>query len=163
MHDGEVMSIETDPAQVASWAATAALTEGVLTPFGVLDPERLSQDGCLDLLLALERLKNWADAQQARVLARLSARPEPIPALAADPVHDDRDFVREEVACLLRWSVGMAGDRLDTAAALVERLPATLAAVECGSLSYLHAHALAETVHDLSDTVASAVQARVLP
>src|SRR5664279_399672 len=108
MHDAEVVSIETDPDGVACWAATAALTEGVLTPFGVLDPERLSQDGCLDLLLALERVKNWVDAQQARVLARLVARPEQIPGLAGDPVHDDVDFVREEIACLLRWPSWLA-------------------------------------------------------
>jgi hypothetical protein len=72
MRDGGVLAIETSPDEVANWAATAPLTEGVLTPFGVLDPERLSQDGCLDLLLGLERVKNWADAQQARVLARLA-------------------------------------------------------------------------------------------
>ncbi|MGH8859944.1 MAG: HNH endonuclease signature motif containing protein [Jatrophihabitantaceae bacterium] len=82
----------------------------MLTPFGVIDPEQLSQGGCLDLLIGLERLAAWTAAQQARVIARLAARPEPVPA-ATHHDAEAREFVREEIACALQWSANLARDR----------------------------------------------------
>ena len=59
-----VLALDSDPDECARWAANAPLTEGVLTPFGVLDPATLSQSGRIDAILALERVKAWADANR---------------------------------------------------------------------------------------------------
>jgi hypothetical protein len=52
--------------------------------------------------------------------------------------------VREEVACLLRWSPGLTGTRMHEAADLIERLPNTLAGLEAGRFSAWHARSLLE-------------------
>ncbi len=154
-----MLDVEHDPDEVAAWAAGADIGTGVLTPVGVIDPARLSQHGRLDLLVAMERLKSWADAQQQRTLALLATHPAPIPNTSEG---QSKQWVREEVACALRLSFGTAAARLHAATELSTRLPATLDALERGELTPLHARVLADAVTVLDERAASAVEARVL-
>ena len=63
-----------------------------------VDPAALSLDDQLDQLLLLQELA-----------ARVSARTTRCLAAVADP-GDPRNWIREEVACLLQWSFGATQD-----------------------------------------------------
>ena len=112
----------------------------------------------LDLLIGWERTRAWVDAQQQSLLAALAEDPDFAP--TADP--SARHWVREEVACALRLSPQTAAARLADAADLTSRLPATLAAVQCGQITLPHARALLDAVRTLPDPAASAVETTVL-
>jgi hypothetical protein len=118
----------------------------------LLDPGSLSAAGRVDLLVALERQAAWIAAQQQRVLARMAVAQS-----------DERNWVREDVACALRMSGMTAARRLAVAQTLTEQLSATLRLLDRGQVSYLHAAFLAEAVFALNDKQASAVEERVLP
>src|ERR1700712_3824268 len=91
--------------EIAAWAASAPLTEGVLTPFGQVDPAWLSQDGTISMVLGLERTKNWADAQLLRHLAERAANPAPVPfAPKGQQTRYAVMSLEQEIACALRWS-----------------------------------------------------------
>ena len=79
---------------------------------------------------------------QLRV-ARLSAEFErELAAVSSDP-GDERNFDREEIACLLRWSHGYTQARIVQAHKLVDDLPQTLDALSVGDIGPEHARALA--------------------
>ncbi|HEY3632300.1 MAG TPA: DUF222 domain-containing protein, partial [Jatrophihabitantaceae bacterium] len=118
----------------------------------LLEPDALSAAGRVDLLVALERQAAMIAAQQQRVLARM----------AADQT-DERNWVREDVACALRMSGRTAARRLAVAQTLAEWLPATLRLLDRGEVGYLHAAFLAEAVFALDEKQARAVEERVLP
>jgi hypothetical protein len=44
-HVSEVWALETDAEDMAAWAAVAPFTDGVLLPFGTVNPDQLSTDG----------------------------------------------------------------------------------------------------------------------
>src|SRR5262245_1331505 len=115
-------------------------------------PHELDPSGLVDALVGYERLAAWAAAGQARMLA----------ALGAALVRDDEDWTREEVAAALRLSGPTAQRRIEVARDLCARLPATLAALAAGGISYLHAVVIAEATHDLDDRAAARVEQRVL-
>jgi len=73
-----------------------------------------------------------------------------------------RQWVREDVACVLSIPSEVAAQRLHTAVTLVDQLPETLAMVGSGGISLWHALSMVDTVSPLSPEVAAAVQARVL-
>src|SRR5689334_24252051 len=100
--------------------------EGSIEQVLSVDPASLSVDERFDHLLELEAL-----------LRRVSARRERCLAAVVDP-GDPKNFVREEVACLLRWSFGTAAGRLIQAENVVRRLPAALDAHEAGVISDYH-------------------------
>jgi hypothetical protein len=160
-----IITPEYQADELAHWAATAPLTEGILTPFGVIDPSRLSQDGAIDAVLAMQRLKAWADAQTARILAEAARHPEPVPA----PRGNEREYAlfsfQHEVACALRWSPNTAAGRFDVATTLVDSLPATLELLESGGIEEPHARHLVQTVQRLDDptaTITRKLEKRVL-
>src|SRR5947209_5753839 len=138
--------------EVAAWAASAPLGTGLLTPWGDLDPESLSDGGRIDALLACQRLRAWTDAQEQRLLAAVAPSGDPL----------DKGFVRDEIACALRLAPSVVTSKLHTATQLVDRLPATLTLLECGDITFGHARVLVEAVLDLDDTLAGKVEARVL-
>ena len=70
-----VLCAEVDPDAVAEWAAGWPAPDAIHTPFGELDPQRLSRAGRVDALVALERQRAWIDFQQQRVLAAIAADP----------------------------------------------------------------------------------------
>jgi hypothetical protein len=118
----------------------------------LLDPAVLSAAGRVDLLVALERQAAWVAAQQQRVLARMAVDQS-----------DERNWVREDVACALRLSGMTARRRLAVAQTLTEQLPAMLRLLDRGQVSYLHAAFLAEAVFALDEKQSRAVEERVLP
>src|SRR5690242_11130647 len=89
------------------------------------DPCPLSHEDRLDQLAALDRLAARVAARTLRVLAAIHTDPPPM--LPGTPQEiRDKAFVREEVACLLRWPPGVTGTRMHDAADLIDRLPGTL-------------------------------------
>jgi hypothetical protein len=141
-----------DPdAVVAELARVRPAPEDAVT-LSLLNPEVLSAAGRVDLLVALERQAAMIAAQQQRVLARMAVDQS-----------DDRNWVREDVACALRMSGRTAARRLAVAQTLAERLPATLKLLDRGQVGYLHAAFLAESVFALNEKQARAVEERVLP
>src|SRR5256714_7739599 len=141
-----------DPnAVVAELARVRPAPEDAVT-LSLLDPAALSAAGRVDMLVALERQAAWVAAQQQRVLARMAVDSS-----------DERNWVREDVACALRLSGLSAQRRLAVAQTLVERLPATLKLLDRGQIGYLHAASLAEAVFALDAKQTRAVEDRVLP
>jgi hypothetical protein len=119
----------------------------------------LSHDQRLDLLEAMQRERARLDAAQQRLLALIAADPAPYPHLQLD---QSKEWVREEVACSLRLAPCTAGAWLHEATELVERLPATLAALACGDITLLHARSLVEAIDGLDDATTAKVEQRVL-
>src|SRR6478609_433885 len=115
-----------------------------------VDPAALSLDDQLDHLVLLQELA-----------ARVSARTQRCLAVVADP-DDPRNWVREEVACLLRWSFGTTAGRLVQAEQVTRRLPAALDAHEAGTISDYHLRILFDLTYQLDDAQIAKVEARVL-
>jgi hypothetical protein len=55
----------------AEWDATVAVAAAA--PIWPLDAFELSESGRVDALVALQRLRGWADAQELRLIAAMSA------------------------------------------------------------------------------------------
>jgi hypothetical protein len=140
-----------NPDEVAAeLARVRPLPEDAVT-LSLLDPGVLSAAGRVDLLVALERQAAWVAAQQQRVLAAMAVAQS-----------DDRNWVREDVACALRVSGMTAARRLAVAQTLTERLPAMVRLLDRGRVGYLHAAFLADAVWPLNEKQARAVEERVL-
>jgi hypothetical protein len=107
-----------------------------------------------------ERLEHLDRLRVAR--ARLAAAEECALAAASDP-DDEKNWDREEIACVLRWSFGYTQARIVQAHKLVEALPEVLAALEAGDINPEHARAAAEACYGLDLVQAGKVEARVLP
>ena len=159
---GELLDPEYDPDGVAAFAASADIGTGVLTPVGVLDPATVvavRAGGPVDR-------DGPAQVVGRRAAATLPGRDRRPPRTAPAPATGEagsKQWAREEVACALRWSFGTTATRLGNATELVRRLPDTLDALETGTISPGHVRVLVDAVAHLSDEIASAVQARVLP
>ena len=126
------------------------------------DPCVLSHQDRLDLLVELDRLAARVAARTQRVLAAIHIDP---PAMLPGTPQKilDKAFVREEVACLLRWSPGVTGSRMHEAADLIDRLPTTLAELESGRFSFGHAKTLLDATAPLDLAQVAKVEKRVLP
>jgi hypothetical protein len=98
----------------------------------------------------------WLAAAQQRVLAVLDGRALDWAGKASV------DYTREQVGAALRLSPGHAAERLHAARALVGRLPATLASLERGEITYLHAKALADAVVPFDAKTTTTIESRVL-
>ena len=142
--DPFVLDAAFAPDEAAAWAARAEFDAGVLTPFGVIDPNRLSRAGRLDLLSALERARAWVDAQQQVVLAMVGQEAERGPDW-------ERRWVRDEVAAVLRLAPVTAESRLAEADTLATRFPDTLEALEAGRITMMHARVLLDETAMLSN------------
>src|SRR2546423_14415651 len=143
--------LDSPDAIAAELAGSTPRPQDAVT-LSLLDPDVLSAAGRVDALVALEQQAAWIAAQQQRVLASMAVGEA-----------DDRNWVREDVACALRLSGLTAQRRLTVAQTLAERLPATLALLDRGQISYLHAASLAEAVYLLDAKQTRAVEERVLP
>jgi hypothetical protein len=147
------------PGSVAAELAAARPGPDLIPALSLLDPATLAHAGRVDLLVALERHAAWLAAVQQRVLAAMAADP----AAEADPVdRTGRGWVREDVSSALRLSGVTAQRRLDVAQSLTGDLPATLALLRRGEISYRHAQTLAEAVEELDGEQRHLVQERVL-
>src|SRR5882757_7255710 len=135
-----VLDALSAPGDVAAWAATVAPGADVVAPLAVIDPAKVDDAGRIDLLIAYERQIAWLAAAQQRVLAELDGS-------ALNWNGKQRiDYTQEQVGAALRLSPGHAADRLAVGRTLVDRLPATLALLDRGEITYLHAKNLAESV-----------------
>jgi hypothetical protein len=147
------------PGSAAAELAAARPAADLIPALSQLDPSTLTHAGRVDLLVALERHAAWLAGVQQHVLASMAADPKAV----ADPVdRTGRAWVREDVGCALRLSGVTAQRRLDVAAILSDDLPATLALLRRGEISYRHAQTLAEAVEALDGKQRQAVQERVL-
>jgi hypothetical protein len=125
----------------------------------MLDPRRMSPEGRVDLLAALDRHVSMFHALTDRVLAVMADDPAmPIPA-----GERDKEWVREEVACALRLSTGHAANRLQLAKELTGRLRETLDLQQRGEITTHHSRSLAEATMRLDDLAARKVEKAVLP
>ncbi|WP_375475743.1 DUF222 domain-containing protein [uncultured Jatrophihabitans sp.] len=106
----------------------------------------------------VERALAQLHAAKVRVLHALAGEPGIAPA----PVLD-KQWIREEIACLLRVPAMNVAAQFATAAELVDRLPSTLRALADGQLTLRHAERLADAVAPLPDDAAAKVEETVLP
>ncbi|MEO6085489.1 MAG: DUF222 domain-containing protein [Umezawaea sp.] len=83
-------------------------------------------------------------------------------AIAAIAAHSDGRSRSEQVALLLTWSSNWAADHVALAQAVVERLPASLAALERGDIDLYKVRTIHELTMNLSPEVARQVEERVL-
>jgi hypothetical protein len=74
----------------------------------------------------------------------------------------EKEYVRDELRAALGESAVSVGNRIETARALVHRLPATLDAVEAGGLTMRHAGLLTDAVFALPDEDATLVEERCI-
>ena len=153
------------PDDTAAYLAMTVPGPDAAGPLSALDPERLTHAGRVDALVAIERQMAWLAGMQQRVLASMSAddaaRSDAATKSDAAARSGDR-WVREDVACALRLAPPTAQRRLAVAETLAGRLPATLALLESGVISYLHAMNLAEAVYSLDAKATAKVEDRVL-
>jgi hypothetical protein len=152
-----LLDAEVAPDDVAAWAASVTPGSAVGTTLAVLDPRRLSAEGRVDALTAMEKQLSWWKARQHRLLAVMAEEPA-----VKTPLGElDKHWVREDVACALRLSAGTASYRLGLATELT-RLPSSLDLLESGGLTEHHARHLAESTVGLDDATAAAVETAVL-
>ncbi len=97
--------------------------------------ESASQSALIDGIAALERLKATAAARQARLAAALDAARRRQEKDAGIPAERRGRGVATEIALARRDSPARGGRHLGFAKALVNEMPYTLAALECGALS----------------------------
>ncbi|PZS02394.1 MAG: HNH endonuclease [Pseudonocardiales bacterium] len=117
----------------------------------------LDDDGVLDRIEALERIRSLLDAEQSVALADFARR-------RARVSHADRcgADVGDEVALALRIAPRTADRRVDVAVQLTERLPATLSAMGRGRATLSKARVLLEETDQLSAADAAAVESAVI-
>jgi len=145
------------PDDVAAWAATVTPGSAVIKPLAVLDPRRLSPEGRVDALAAMERQIAWLQARQHRLIAVMAAQPVRTGGLG----EVDKQWVKEDIAAALNLSSHTAADRVRQAREL-SRLPATLDVLERGEITGHHARALSEATLGVEDAVATAIETAVL-
>lgn len=97
--------------------------------------EAAEQSRLIDGIAALERLKATAAARQARLAAALDAARRQQEKDAGIPAERRGRGVATEIALARRDSPARGGRHLGFAKALVNEMPHTLAALECGALS----------------------------
>lgn len=152
------------PDEWASYLTQAVPGADTAVVLGVLDAQKLSHEGRIDALRALERHAAWIQALQARVLAALHADVEAqVPAGWNRDVAGQWNFAAEEVACVLKVSGATAQDRLHVASELDARLPTTLGLLEAGEVSWMQAKAMVEITDILDPQLAQAVEEEVAP
>ena len=151
----EVDVLASPDAAAAELASSLPRAEDI-SALVLLDPDLLSDAGRVDLLVGFERSIALLQAAQQQVLASLDGR-------ALDWSGKKLiDYTREQVGAALRLSPGTAERRLSIARTLVARLPATLALLRGGQLTYLHAMKLAEAIAPLDAETGAKIEQRVL-
>ncbi len=116
-------------------------------------------DGCLSLMAAVRRRIAGLEAVMLRAQARLAAL-RPTPPGEGNPAGPG--WAAEEIAAELTLSPAAAAASVELAVTVVDRLPATLAALETGAIDLGRVRAVAETTAALSADKAAAVERKVL-
>jgi ABC-type amino acid transport substrate-binding protein len=95
------------PEDTAAWAAMVTPGSAVVKSLIVLDADRMTQTGRVDVLVAVDTLAAWVAARQLRVLAPIADDPmtsSPAPML-------DKQWVKEGVRAALGESAVGSGSR----------------------------------------------------
>ncbi|HEV7204172.1 MAG TPA: DUF222 domain-containing protein [Jatrophihabitans sp.] len=122
-----------------------------------MDADDDPREQLLARLVELQMLHAAQHAEEQRLLARLAALPLPL-CLESN----DKQYAVDEIAAVLRLPNRTAGDRVTTAQDLVNRYPATLAALDRGELTLDHARALSDETLGIDDATAAKVEEYVL-
>ncbi|HEY0486994.1 MAG TPA: DUF222 domain-containing protein [Mycobacteriales bacterium] len=153
-----------DPASVAPGPELAALLDAV-------PPGDLRTAALVDLISGLERLSAWVSACQAEAIAEFACRrldvvsDEELVTDSAEAVRLSQvnEFAEDELSAALSISRMSARSRIDFALNLTGRLPETLRALREGRIGVATARVVVDGTGALSDQVASAVEATVVP
>jgi Domain of unknown function (DUF222) len=134
----------------SSYAPDGLLADMMSEAAGRSGWERIERIG------AWERLIAWTQACQLLEIARFAAE-------ATGPAPEDTaESVAAEVGLITRVASRTAHARVDLAVTLLERLPATLAALTAGTISLLSARAIADETVSLDTAGAAEAENRVL-
>ena len=112
-------------------------------------------EGIIAAMQHWERVIAHAQVQQFKAMAELAR-------LRRHPHGTLSEYTADEIAVALSISGVAAGQRLHLALDLTEKLPATLDALEHGSIDLLRARAIVEATRPLSAEQSAAVEQRVL-
>ena len=112
-------------------------------------------------LESIRALRADLDEREVRLLAVMAADPDPYRDGTSDAL--GKQWVREEVACVLRVPSSTAGAMLHSAVQVKSRFPATLEAMGERLLSGRYAQRLVEATAHLPVEAARKVEERVLP
>jgi len=124
------------------------------------DFSTLDDDALLSAYVATEKCNAWQQAVQARVLGEFARRRPGYLGEAPASLFDEG--AGDEVAAALHVAPGTGAARLDWAIELTRRLPATLAAMESGGVTYSKARVISEETLNLSPEAVAAVEEQVL-
>ncbi|MBA3294749.1 MAG: DUF222 domain-containing protein [Geodermatophilaceae bacterium] len=116
----------------------------------------LADGSLIDAITGFGRQSSWAAAGQFRAVAELARR------RVAVGGQEELAFVADEIALALTCSRYAAWSQLHTALDLVDRLPATLTALQTGRICPARVRVIAEGTRALSDEDAALVQDEVL-
>jgi hypothetical protein len=128
----------------------------------VLAPIDSTADELLDTLGWVDRVQSRAAAAKIVLIEQLRQR---LAHGASDPTSrslDERAFTAE-IAAALTLSERAAESLIGVSRALVQSLPATLAALASGEISYRHAQIMVEQTVGLDAASVAALEAKVLP
>lgn len=147
----------SESAAVVTAAETESWSPALVAALAAVDLADLDDAGLVSAAVAWTRVRNLADGQVAAAVAMLHDRTRD-----EGPASAHR-LVAAEIGMALHLGTGGADRLVSTAVELSRRLPATLAAVRDGSVSWHKAGTLAERTRVLDGATAAAVEARVLP
>jgi hypothetical protein len=132
--------------------ADAPVETNALHAVGQLDLAAAGETTLLSALALVDQVQSYAAAMRSDLMVALVDR---------DP-EDDHDWVREDIATVLRIASGSARYRIDEARDLHQR-PGVLAALRDGRLSEAHARAFMRAIATTDDeTVRDRVEATIL-
>lgn len=133
-------------------------------------PVGLDDFDIIDQIADYERCISWLRAKQSRAVEEATRRRAVIPGETAGGTLKDRggpagasEYLVAEISAALCISAITATRRIESAAALVRRLPVTLAALEEGRIDFPRALAVVEQTYVLDDCAAAKVEQAVVP
>jgi hypothetical protein len=117
----------------------------------------------VEVMVAARRLASRVQAVELAAVAELARRRFAAGEASAVEVISPRDYLNDEVAAALTLTPSSADGLIRFATELVGRLPGTFAALAAGDVDYLKARTLWQGTGQVSDEVAAAIEAKVLP
>jgi hypothetical protein len=127
--------------------------------------ELLEDDEVLAGIAGLERVASWVSAVQSRLMSEFASR-RPFVRDRNGPLSNGSkvdEFAGDEIAAVLNLAPMTGRRRLDWAVDLSGRLPATLAAMTRGEITYAKAQVLAEETNLLPQQTVALVEQQALP
>ncbi|HEX6234944.1 MAG TPA: DUF222 domain-containing protein [Jiangellaceae bacterium] len=117
-----------------------------------LDPQSLSDEGLVEAIRAHGRMIAHHEAQLSELIAEIASRPAYRRCDdAAGHEHDAARVAASEVSLAMSWTPRHADARVAHALRLVKELPATLAALDAGTIDAYRARVIDEETAPLAD------------